>query len=466
MTGTDTQAEREVIAAILSDKKNLEQAIEHLDADDFTTQEARKLFLMATEMYDNNADVNTSSVLLKNKTQIQNFGKDFNYIDYVSLLVYGGIDSRTERLKECTKVRRLIGLMRNVKKSLENGVKTDDIYSDIEMEMVNNTNTGFNRSCLTGAELADIGEKAMIDRTDKEKLKAKVIYTQYPTLNKAIGGFEYTDLIVVTAKSGGGKTAFCSNITDSIACVQKIATAYINTEMSDEQLALRKDATFGGVDHMKIRNGEVTKEEIAKVKSGLDVLRNSKLYMVTVPDLQVNILMKTIRSLHRKYKVKLVVIDYIGRMDTVNNASKKDWEILKAATMKLKTLAQKLGLVVIMVCQLNENDEIAQASYIKHEASLWLNLISIPLEHREKTYPWNICAEIKKSRNSGKDNYLWFYYKGNQLVFTDNRKKAEEWNQQDKLEEAETIEDFGEAIPLYKPAKKSGTKYSKNTTKD
>lgn len=96
----------------------------------------------------------------------------------------------------------------------------------------------------------------------------------------------------------------------------------------------------------------------------------------------------------------MLVVDYIGRMDMTNAPSKEDWQILKSAAQKLKTLAQDLGIIVVMIAQLNERGKLAQSSYMSHEADLWINLTRIEEDNLNKFYPFNMLLQLKKARNA------------------------------------------------------------------
>ena len=138
----------------------------------------------------------------------------------------------------------------------------------------------------------------------------------------------------------------------------------------------------------------------------------------------------------------MAVIDYIGRMDTTNNPNRKDWELLKSAAQKLKTMAQDLQMVVIMIAQLSESGRLAQASYMSHECDLWLNLTKIQKEDLEKYFPWNFVAQIRKARNADTGKPMFLRFDGDTITFTDRKKEAEEWLENRTGEKTEQSADF------------------------
>ena len=69
-----------------------------------------------------------------------------------------------------------------------------------------------------------------------------MLYTSFNNLNYATGGFEKGDLVIMSAETGGGKSAFAMNICRDMGIMQKRPVFYLNSEMSKEQMALRWSA--------------------------------------------------------------------------------------------------------------------------------------------------------------------------------------------------------------------------------
>ena len=103
---------------------------------------------------------------------------------------------------------------------------------------------------------------------------------------------------------------------------------------------------------------------------------------------------------------------------------KDDWQILKSAAQKLKTLAQDLGIVVIMLAQVNESGRLAQASYMAHEADLWLNIDTPDEEGQKQIHPYNCLLKINKARNADKRKPIGLYFDGDKMRFTDDKNEA------------------------------------------
>jgi hypothetical protein len=144
------------------------------------------------------------------------------------------------------------------------------------------------------------------------------------------------------------------------------------------------------------------------------------------------------------YGVDMVVVDYIGRMDS-SNADRQEWQIMEQAARTLKTAAVRFNIVVIMVAQLSSNGEsLAKGASMKNECDLWLNLKKISnqdraayeqFKHEQLPPYWNTLIEFKKARNVAVGTVLKMHFHGESLTYTDDEKRAQEFynEEQEKI---------------------------------
>lgn len=423
MTGQDKDTERLVLAGMMSDKESLDQGIQELLDTDFTDMIYRKIFLMISGMYANGEEVSIGTVIVKNRDEINEFG-----IAFVQLFeqFVPSIKAHIARLKECTKARKLLNLAVAIKGAVERGEECDKVYSRIEDEIIL-TDTAIERTYISPKDMSDACALSLRDRYEAERREKKVIHTEFKSINYATGGLEKGDLIILSAETGGGKSAFAMNLAYQVGLVQKKPVLYLNSEMSADQMALRWNAIINHFSHSKIRRGELTQTEFYSMISKTEEMNSGKLHTITIPDLQLKHIFSETHRASKRYGIEMLIVDYIGRMDMSSSPDKKDWQILKAAAQKLKTLAQDLGIIVVMIAQLSEKGTLAQSSYMAHEADLWINLARIEEEKLNASYPFNMILQLKKARNAPTNKPLPFYFDGDTLTFTDKKERAEIW---------------------------------------
>ena len=157
-----------------------------------------------------------------------------------------------------------------------------------------------------------------------------------------------------------------------------------------------------------------------------------------------------IRRMKERYNIELAVVDYIGRMEMMDRKDVKDWQVLTNAARKLKTVAQELNITVIMVAQLTgDGGKLAQASYMEHEADLWLNIQKIPESDLPMKWPWNSMIEFRKARNAERGKQIAMHFYGDMLTFTDERKEAETFCNAEGFK-PESAAQFGQTVPKKK----------------
>ena len=447
----DAQCEREVLVQII--ENNNTDALTALTVDDFALQENKYIYGLLLQMFLNGKEITPVNFAIDNKDALHKVDSKFNLPDFMHVMVYGDIGARIKRLQEKTNIRKVLALRDTINNSVNLNKKSDAIFSEIENELIKYQSTGFTRTEITPEKLAETCIETISNRRDKDKLNHKVIFTGYKELNYITGGFERGDLVIISAKSGDGKSALAMNLSYHIAMIQKRPVYYINSEMTTEQMALRWAAITSKFNYRKMKVGDITDDEMVRICENVDKVYKSKLYTLTIPDLQIANILTELRKAKRKYDIDVAVVDYIGRMDMTDNKDKEDWKLLKAAAMKLKTMAQQLDLVVIMIAQLNKSGNLAQASQMDQEADLWLNLTRVREEEQlDKMYPFNAIAYVNKARNAENEVALPLLFTGDTLTFISDKEEAEQW-QKDNGKTTTSFEDFSA----------SGKKYSKTT---
>ncbi len=172
-------------------------------------------------------------------------------------------------------------------------------------------------------------------------------------LDRVITGLNRSDLIILAARPGMGKTSFALNIARNVACKSKKAVAFFSLEMSREQLASRllsSEALVGGT---KLRTGKLSDEEWQRLIPASDVLKNANLYIDDTPGITITEMKSRLRRLRQ---VDLVVVDYLQLMNSTRRIESRVNEISEI-TRSLKIMAKELNVPVITLSQLSRASE-------------------------------------------------------------------------------------------------------------
>jgi replicative DNA helicase len=153
-----------------------------------------------------------------------------------------------------------------------------------------------------------------------------------------------------------------------------------------------------GIFHSKIASGKLDDKEVSQVMKAFDVMNNSGFYSVTEPALTMQKLVSICRRYASQKKCRVIVVDYIGRMDTLD-AKLQEWQVLKTAAKRLKTLAQELKATVIMLAQVNDDEKLEGARAMKNECDLYGYLRPLYADELATLAEFNYCLSIEKNRS-------------------------------------------------------------------
>lgn len=428
---SDVKAECAVLSAACYKKEWLLDVLQTVNEKDFSTSETAAVFSVISKMYNAGEEVSVHTVAMNQKALSDAGyirGRDLGLVQIIdNAPMESEFDGFLSALKEMASRRLLYQTVDKVMKMVKQGESSSALYEEIEKTLVEKTKTDMKREVLLPDDMKSAIEKAIDDRADADKRNKHVLYTAFPSLNRRSGGLEKGDLVILSAESGAGKSAFAMNLAYGTACLNRRPTLYMNSEMNTEQMALRWASFISKVSHGALRNGTASVEEIAKAKEAVGVIKNSKLYTLNIPDMQIASVLGEVLRAKARYGIEVVIVDYIGRMDALNAKDVKEWQMMKSAAQRLKTMAQELQLTVIMIAQLtSDGGRLAQSSYMSHEADLWLNIGKIAEDRLQECWPWNYVLTFRKARNVEAGQKVMLRFDGDTLSFTDKETDAKE----------------------------------------
>ncbi len=244
------------------------------------------------------------------------------------------------------------------------------------------------------------------DRLDRLNSPDKDLYRGIPTgigeLDETITGLNRSDLIILAARPGMGKTSFALNIARHAAVTVKKKVAFFSLEMGREQLASRLLSTEALVGGTKLRTGELNEGEWARLIEGGDILSKAPIYLddnssITVPEMKAKI--------RRLGGVDLVIIDYLQLMNSAKRIDNRVQEISEI-TRNLKIMAKELNVPVIALSQLARASEKRTEhrpvlSDLRDSGSIEQDADIVMFLYREDYYQNENGPDEDSDRNSG-----------------------------------------------------------------
>ena len=179
------------------------------------------------------------------------------------------------------------------------------------------------------------------------------IQTGYGDLDTTLAGIGQSDLVLVGARPGMGKTSFCLNIALNYARRTKEKVAIFSLEMSSEQLVQRMLSSYAMVDSYNMRTGRLSTQDWQKLANSVVDLAGVNVLIDDTPNITVSGMKAKLR---REGKIGLVVIDYLQLMQGDKHTDNRVQEVADISR-NLKLLAKELHVPVICCSQLSRGTE-------------------------------------------------------------------------------------------------------------
>jgi len=184
-------------------------------------------------------------------------------------------------------------------------------------------------------------------------------------IDEKTGGWQKSDLIIIAARPGMGKTSFVLSIARNAAIDYKRPVALFSLEMSSTQLVHRLFSIETGIPSEKIAKGKLSDEEWEILTNKLGPLNSANLIIDDTPALSVFDLRAKCRRLKHQHDIQLIIVDYLqlmqGGVETDKGKGNREQEI-SYISRSLKALAKDLNVPVIALSQLSREVEKRSAS--------------------------------------------------------------------------------------------------------
>ncbi len=175
----------------------------------------------------------------------------------------------------------------------------------------------------------------------------------FTRLDSITTGWQKSDLIIVAARPGMGKTAFVLSMTRNIAIGSKVPVAFFSLEMSALQLVTRLIASEAELPAEKLRKGELSGNDWHQLNSRLPALEKAPIFIDDTPALTIFELRAKCRRLKAQYDIQLAIVDYLQLMSGGgDNRGNREQEISNISR-SLKNLAKELNIPIIALSQLS-----------------------------------------------------------------------------------------------------------------
>lgn len=374
------ESEMMVLGAMITSINSLNIAADALSDSDFYFSEHKIIFSCLKDAYlnDRPADVHLMAEELKRIGKLDNVG-GVSYLTTLAQYVGTGayIEEYADLVRSKAILRRMILAAQEIEKEALNdpqdvSATLDDAQKKLfDISQRVNSKDGVTLSQLLSGEKHESNLPFLeeLQRRQEEfltrgpgELGIQGISTHFLDLDKMIGGFNRSNLMILAARPAMGKTALALNIAENICFKNGMPVGIFSLEMTAEQLLERMICSQAEVEGEKIRNGSLSGMEYQRVVGVVSHMQNHTMVIDDQPGLKVTDLKARARRMKEAYGIELLVIDYLqlisgsGSNRSMENRQNEVSEISRL----LKNLARELNIPVLVMSQLSRKVEERQ----------------------------------------------------------------------------------------------------------
>lgn len=356
------EAERSVLGAAMLNKEVLFDILEEVKEDDFYNESHKEIFRAIWELYRKNSAVDMLTVCeeLKSRHSLEMVGGRA-YIGTLTAGVPATANGReyAKIVAEKAIMRQMIRTSEDItEKSYEGKMATREIldYAESGIFKISQMRQKNDYTKIQDVLLENL---RIIDAAAQNKDKITGIPTGFHDLDEKTSGLQRSDLIIVAARPGMGKTAFALNIAQQSAVKHGTSVIIFSLEMSKEQLGQRLLAMQARVEMQKLKQGDLDRKDWDRVSLGVDELNSSRIVIDDTPGISLMEMRNKCRRLKAEQGLDLIVVDYLQLMSFEGKTDNRQQEI-SALSRNMKLLAREMNCPVILLSQLSRAPELRQ----------------------------------------------------------------------------------------------------------
>jgi replicative DNA helicase len=353
------ELEKAVLGALMIDNESLSDAIDSLQAEYFYAPKHQKIFEAIVNLFNNTQPVDILTVSEELK-RLEMF-KDVGGLAYISELTNNvSSSSNTEFhariIAEKFIKRSLINISRKISNdAFDDSVDIFDLLNDAEANLFTVTEGTLRKSYDKMSSLIKGAlENIEILRSKEDGLSG--VPSGFTNVDRVTSGWQKSDLVIVAARPGMGKTAFALTMARNIAVDHNTPIGFFSLEMSSEQLVNRLIASEAELGASKLRKGDLADHEMVQLHEKIKHLSEAPIFIDDTPGLSIFELRAKARRLVKNHGVGIIMIDYLQLMTAGGTGGNREQEI-STISRSLKGIAKELKIPVIALSQVNRGVE-------------------------------------------------------------------------------------------------------------
>lgn len=349
--------EEAVLGALMLDKDALPVVIDILQSESFYSEAHTAIYRAMLQLFERSQPVDMLTVTeeLKKAGELDKIGGAYYLVELTNRVASAAnIEYHARIIAQKHIQRELIRVStRTIKDAFEDTTDVFQLLDEAEQGLFSITQQNLSRGYEGMSTLLSKLQKQMEELTAKEDGLTGVP-TGFTDLDRLTSGWQPSDLIIVAARPGMGKTSFTLALAKNAATDFNKPVALFSLEMSSVQLAQRLVSLEAEISGSKMRNGNLEDYEWQQLHSAIEKMSEVPIFIDDTPSINVFELRAKCRRLKMQHDIQMIIIDYLQLMSggSEKSSGNREQEI-SAISRALKGLAKELHVPVIALSQLS-----------------------------------------------------------------------------------------------------------------
>lgn len=352
--------EEAVLGAMMLEKNAVNDAIDILSPDSFYKDAHQRIFEVIHELFQESQpiDILTVTARLRQKGELDIVGGPF-YISQLTNRVASSanVEYHARIISQKHIMRELIRISNDtIKDAYDETSDVFDLLDKTESNLYKVTQGNLRRDYSSMSTLI----QHAIEDIEKNKNQTdglSGVPSGFTDLDRVTSGWQKSDMVVVAARPGMGKTAFVLSMARNTAVMFNRPVAVFSLEMSAIQLVNRLIASESELPAEKLRKGNLALHEIQQLHEKIKKLAVAPIYIDDTPALSIFELRAKCRRLKAQYNVEMIIIDYLQLMSAGNEGKGNREQEISSISRSIKSIAKELEVPIIALSQLSRSVE-------------------------------------------------------------------------------------------------------------
>ena len=418
-------AEESVLGSVLIDLEAIIKIGEILRPDAFYSPAHQAIYQAMETLYEARSPIDAVTLTnqLKKQKQLKQAGGASRIAELSNLVsTAANVVHYAKLIIETHVRRRMIKLSGELaEKAFDDGVESGELMDIAEQKVFKVSQTRSDKS-FTPLKDTLVESFERLDELQRSGGELRGVPTGFNDLDQVTAGLQRSNLIILAARPGMGKTALALNIAHYVAASAAKKVGFFSLEMSKEELVDRLLVSQADIDAWKLKTGRLDQQDFLKLSDAMGVLADAPLFIDDTPGMSIYEMRTKARRLATEQNVDLIVMDYLqlAHGQTRDNRVQEVGEISQG----LKNIARELKIPVLALSQLNRSvesrgEKAPQLSDLRESGSIEQDADVVMFLYREDDdIRESMKLKIAKHRN-GALATVDLFFRGDRIKFFD-----------------------------------------------